>query len=61
MQLGRAKEILASAGIEPERLEMFPVSGAMAATFAHIAREMVERAIALGPSPLKRRAALSPD
>ncbi|MEW6566812.1 MAG: hydrogenase iron-sulfur subunit, partial [Chloroflexota bacterium] len=43
-RVGRAKEILASLGIEPERLEMFFVSGGMGATFAHIAQEMTERA-----------------
>ncbi|MEW6569534.1 MAG: hydrogenase iron-sulfur subunit, partial [Chloroflexota bacterium] len=51
----RAKEILASLGIEPERLEMFFVSGGMGATFAHIAQEMTERARTLGPNPLRRR------
>jgi len=40
-------------GIEPERLEMFFVSGGMGATFAEIAREMTERISRLGPSPVK--------
>lgn len=53
-RVGRAKQILASLGLEPERLEMFFVSGGMGATFAEIAREMTERARALGPSPLRR-------
>jgi F420-non-reducing hydrogenase iron-sulfur subunit len=49
----RAREILESIGIEPERLEMFFVSGGMGATFAEIAREMTERVKKLGPSPVK--------
>jgi F420-non-reducing hydrogenase iron-sulfur subunit len=49
----RAKKILESIGIEPERLEMFFVSGGMGATFAEIAREMTERVKRLGPSPVK--------
>lgn len=49
----RAREILESIGIEPERLEMFFVSGGMGATFAGIAREMTERIKQLGPSPVK--------
>jgi coenzyme F420-reducing hydrogenase delta subunit len=53
----RAKGILASVGIEPERLEMFFVSGGMGATFAEIAKQMTERAKSLGPSPLRRAAA----
>ena len=50
----RAKGLLATVGLEPERLEMFFVSGGMGATFAEIARQMTERAQALGPSPLRR-------
>ncbi len=50
----RAKSILSSIGLEPERLEMFFLSGGMGATFAQIAREMTERAQKLGPNPLRR-------
>jgi F420-non-reducing hydrogenase iron-sulfur subunit len=49
----RAKGILESTGIEPERLDMFFVSGGMGATFAEIARGMTARIEKLGPSPLK--------
>lgn len=49
----RAREILENVGIEPERLEMFFVSGGMGATFAEIARQMTERVQKLGPSPVK--------
>ncbi len=47
------KEILENIGIEPERLEMFFLSGSMGATFANIAHQMTERIRALGPNPLK--------
>ncbi|OGO18719.1 MAG: heterodisulfide reductase subunit MvhD [Chloroflexi bacterium RBG_16_48_8] len=49
----RTKEILKDIGIEPERLDMFFLSGAMGATFAHIAFQMTERIRELGPNPLK--------
>jgi F420-non-reducing hydrogenase iron-sulfur subunit len=52
-RLERTKQILANVGIQPERLEMFFVSGAMGATFARIAGEMTERIKELGPNPLK--------
>jgi F420-non-reducing hydrogenase iron-sulfur subunit len=45
------RDILASIGIEPERLDMFFVSGGMGATFAEIATQMTERIKKLGPSP----------
>jgi coenzyme F420-reducing hydrogenase delta subunit len=47
------KEILKEIGIEPERLDMFFLSGAMGATFANIAQQMTERIRRLGPNPLK--------
>lgn len=50
----RARKILDSLGIEPERLDMFFVSGGMGATFAEIARGMTERIQKLGPNPVKR-------
>ncbi|MBC7347376.1 MAG: hydrogenase iron-sulfur subunit [Clostridia bacterium] len=48
------KKRLAEIGLEPERLEMFNLSGSMGPRFAEIAREMTERIRALGPSPLNR-------
>ena len=48
------KGLLATVGIEPERLEMFFLSSAEGARFAEIANEMTERARQLGPSPVKR-------
>jgi coenzyme F420-reducing hydrogenase delta subunit len=47
------KEILQEIGIEPERLEIFFLSGAMGATFAQNAQEMTQRVRDLGPNPLK--------
>jgi coenzyme F420-reducing hydrogenase delta subunit len=52
-RLKRTKRILESVGLEPERLDMFFVSGGMGATFSEIAREMNARVAALGPNPLK--------
>ena len=49
----RAKQILKSVGVEPERLDMFFLSGGMGATFAEIARDMTDRVRELGPSPVK--------
>jgi coenzyme F420-reducing hydrogenase delta subunit len=49
----RAKTILKSVGLEPERLDMYFLSGGMGATFAEIARTMTARASQLGPNPLK--------
>jgi len=50
----RVKGLLSKVGLEPERLEMFFVSGGMGATFAEVAQQMTDRARALGPSPLRR-------
>ena len=50
----RTKLLLRQIGLEPERLEMYFVSGGMGATFARIAQGMTARALALGPSPLRR-------
>jgi len=47
------KKVLQELGIEPERVEMFNLSAGEGPRFAEIAREMVERVKALGPSPLK--------
>jgi len=38
-RVDRAKDLLAEMGIEPERLDMFFLSGGMGATFASIAHE----------------------
>lgn len=44
------KQLLAEAGIEPERVEMFNLSSAMGGRFAEIVEEMTERTRRLGPS-----------
>ena len=51
----RAKEILKEVGLEPERLEMFHVSASEGPKFAAVAQEMTERALRLGPNPVKRQ------
>jgi coenzyme F420-reducing hydrogenase delta subunit len=54
-RMKRARQLLVNIGLEPERLDMFFVSGGMGATFAEITNEMTERIQALGPSPLKEK------
>ncbi len=39
--------------IDPERLEMFNLSGAMGPQWAEICREFTERIKKLGPSPVR--------
>ena len=46
------KQALASAGMEPERVEMFNLSSAMGPRFAEIAEEMTARIRMLGPTPV---------
>ena len=41
---------------EPERLEMFNLSSSEGPRFAAICKEMVERTLKLGPSPVNREA-----
>jgi len=54
-RVARARKILQQLGLEPERLEMYFVSGGMGATFARIAQGMTARAAAFGPNPLRLR------
>ncbi len=51
----RAKKIVAEAGLEPERIEMFNLSSAMAGKFVEYATQMTERIRRLGPSRLRRK------
>jgi len=51
-RVAAAKKLLAEAGVEPERLEMYQLSAAEADRFALIADQMSERVKRLGPSPL---------
>lgn len=55
-RVNKVKKALAEIGLEPERLEMFWVSSAEGPQFAWVAREMTERALRLGPNPVKREA-----
>jgi len=48
------KKLLTELGIEPERLEAFALSQAEGQQFNEAAEEMLKRARALGPSPLKK-------
>ena len=50
-----AKQVLAEAGLEAERLEMFNLSSAEGQTFAEIVEMMTKRLKELGPSPLRRQ------
>ena len=47
------KDLLAEIGLEPERVEMFNMSAAMASEFVAAATQMTERVTALGPNPLR--------
>lgn len=53
-RIAHIKEILEKIGIEPERVEMFNLSAAMASEFVRITEEMKGRIEALGPNPLKQ-------
>lgn len=53
-RVGLAREVLAEAGIEGERLEMFNLSSAEGNRFAEIVHEMTERIKGLGPNPVGR-------
>ncbi len=53
-RVGLAREVLAEAGFEPERLEMFNLSSAQGQTFADIVQKMTERVKELGPNPLRK-------
>lgn len=50
----KLKKDFTSLGVEPERLEMFNLSSSDGPKFQAIAKEMTERAMQLGPSPLKK-------
>ncbi len=54
-RVAKVKKMLAEIGWEPERLEMFWVAASEGPKFAQVAREMTERALKLGPNPVKRQ------
>jgi coenzyme F420-reducing hydrogenase delta subunit len=47
------KNLLDQIGMEPERVEMFNLSSAMAGEFAAAATKMFEQITKLGPNPLR--------
>jgi coenzyme F420-reducing hydrogenase delta subunit len=47
------KEIMVQIGLEPERIEMYNLSSAMARQFADAATSMTQQVIGLGPNPLR--------
>ena len=53
-----ARQVLAEAGLEAERLEMFNLSSAQGQTFAEIIQMMTKRLKELGPSPLRKHGVL---
>jgi F420-non-reducing hydrogenase iron-sulfur subunit len=52
-RVNKVKKDFASMGMEPERVEMFNLSSSEGPKFAAIAKEMVERTLKMGPSPMK--------
>jgi len=55
-RVNKVKLDFAQMGFEPERLQMFNLSSSEGPRFAAIAKEMVERAYKLGPSPVNHQA-----
>ena len=47
------QDVLKNIGIEPERVQMFNLSSAMAGQFAEATKEMTEKVEALGANPLR--------
>ena len=52
--MNHAKKLLEEVGIEPERLEMYNIGASDAPKFAAACDEMTERALRLGPNPLRK-------
>ncbi len=49
------QDVLRSIGLEPERVQRFNLSSAMAGRFAEATKEMTEKIEALGANPLRAR------
>jgi len=47
------QQLLVNIGLEPQRVQMFNLSSAMAGQFAAVAKEMSDQIVVLGPNPLK--------
>jgi coenzyme F420-reducing hydrogenase delta subunit len=48
------QDVLKHIGVEPERVQMFNLSSAMAGRFAEATKEMTEKIEALGMNPLRK-------
>jgi F420-non-reducing hydrogenase iron-sulfur subunit len=56
-RVNKVKKDFAQMGVmEPERVEMFNLSSSEGPKFAALAKEMVERTLKLGPSPVNKEA-----
>ncbi len=53
--MAHVQDVLRSIGLEPERVQMFNLSSAMAGRFAEATKEMTEKIEELGPNPLRER------
>ena len=53
--MAHVQDILKNIGLEPERVQMFNLSSAMAGRFAEATKEMTEKVEALGPNPLREK------
>jgi F420-non-reducing hydrogenase iron-sulfur subunit len=54
-RVNKLKKDFVQMGFDPERLEMFNLASSDGPKFAAIVREMVERTLKLGPSPIKQQ------
>lgn len=59
-RVAHAKTLLAEAGLEPGRLEMFHIGASDAPKWARAVEQMVRRAHELGPNPLGHRKTVTP-
>jgi coenzyme F420-reducing hydrogenase delta subunit len=53
--VAHVQDVLKNIGLEPERVQMFNLSSAMAGQFAEATKEMTEKVEALGSNPLRRK------
>jgi F420-non-reducing hydrogenase iron-sulfur subunit len=53
-RISRVKQLLEQIGLEPERINMYNLSSAMAGSFVSAAEEMTETVKALGPNPMRK-------
>jgi F420-non-reducing hydrogenase iron-sulfur subunit len=51
--VAHVQDVLRSIGLEPERVQMFNLSSAMAGQFAEATKEMTEKIAQLGSNPLR--------